>query len=765
MSGITFYVSGTIDLTNGSAAVVGHSTLWTGLTDGDLLVAPDGNLYELTFTDDTHATLDRNYAGSTVSGSAYTIMRVSTARDSIGDASRKLSGVASTYRGIANFTAADQLLKLSQATIGDKAGLLLQTAGVDKIRVGLMESGNFDIQWLNAGVWTTALRVAENGAVTSTGTIGVGKRAQVRVAATGNLNLASPGGSIDAVSMVIGDWFLAPAQTTEAQNGIYIWNGAAVAATRAPDFATYNSYAGALVAVVAGTVNANTLWFCSANEDGTLGTTDIIFTKLTFPAGVPVGRTITAGAGLTGGGDLTADRTISKIRSTATPLPNGAAAAGTSDTAANEDHVHPRPKHIEVQSDPFPTLIYKPRMLFAPNTLRWLDSAVSFSRSSVESYMDAAGLWRAAASGEPAFHTDYQSGLGGLLVQDSRTNGIRNVDFAGAAVGTPGTLPTNMTVNFQATTLSRQIVALGTIGDLNYMDIRFFGTAAAAQTVSLLFDAASAIPAANGDTWTIALSAALIAGSLSGVSATSPFLLLQPQNSTPANLSNNIGPAMALTNQLNRFEYTLTIVDAATAFIRGSFCFSSVNGANIDFTVRLVAPQLELGSSASTPIRTSGAAATRTATIARWIDPGGVLNNDEGTLYFEGMHLGGAGARVLVSLNDGVSSNRLPILLDSTNAVGFNPVAQGSGQGNLTGPVIAARTRFKAAAAWRSGQYALVVNGGAPVTTAGTTLPVNLSRIDLGNQINSNVAFAVISRVAYWPRHISTSNMQGITAL
>lgn len=165
MSGITFYTTGTLSLVNGSAAAVGSGTIWTGLTDGDLLVGPDGELYELVFTDDTHATLDRNYTGSNVSGSAYVIMRVSAARDSIGDASRKLSGVASIYRAIANFTAADQYLKLSQATTDDKAGLLLQTDGVDKIRMGLMTTGNFEVQWLNDGVWTTAIQLTPVGVV------------------------------------------------------------------------------------------------------------------------------------------------------------------------------------------------------------------------------------------------------------------------------------------------------------------------------------------------------------------------------------------------------------------------------------------------------------------------------------------------------------------------------------------------------------------------------------------------------------------------
>lgn len=56
-----------------------------------------------------------------------------------------------------------------------------------------------------------------------------------RVATQGNLDLASPGATIDGVSMAAGDRVLVRAQTTAAQNGIYVWNGAATAMTRAPD--------------------------------------------------------------------------------------------------------------------------------------------------------------------------------------------------------------------------------------------------------------------------------------------------------------------------------------------------------------------------------------------------------------------------------------------------------------------------------------------------------------------------------------------------
>lgn len=56
---------------------------------------------------------------------------------------------------------------------------------------------------------------------------------------------------------------------------------------------------------------------------------------------VPDTRQIIAGTGLTGGGNLQANRTISMVFSSTTPAALGAASVGTEDNAARGDHVHP----------------------------------------------------------------------------------------------------------------------------------------------------------------------------------------------------------------------------------------------------------------------------------------------------------------------------------------------------------------------------------------------------------------------------------------
>lgn len=69
--------------------------------------------------------------------------------------------------------------------------------------------------------------------------------------------------------------------------------------------------------------------------------TGVSTTALVISGYVPDTRQITAGTGLTGGGNLQADRTISMVFSSTTPAALGTASAGVENNAARGDHVHP----------------------------------------------------------------------------------------------------------------------------------------------------------------------------------------------------------------------------------------------------------------------------------------------------------------------------------------------------------------------------------------------------------------------------------------
>ncbi len=105
---------------------------------------------------------------------------------------------------------------------------------------------------------------------------GLNTKDSARVASTANINLSSPGATIDAIAMVSGDRFLAKDQTTVAQNGIYIWNGAAVAATRAPDADVFEELEAATIRIEEGTVNAGTAWR-QTQVNGTIGSSNVVW--------------------------------------------------------------------------------------------------------------------------------------------------------------------------------------------------------------------------------------------------------------------------------------------------------------------------------------------------------------------------------------------------------------------------------------------------------------------------------------------------------
>lgn len=123
---------------------------------------------------------------------------------------------------------------------------------------------------------------------------GIDWKESVRAASTGNLNLASPGASIDGVSMSSGDRVLVKDQTTGSENGIYIWNGAASAMTRATDAdANAEVTAGMAVFVSEGTANGDKAFVLTTNDPITIGSTALVFTQFGG------GSLPTAGAGLT----------------------------------------------------------------------------------------------------------------------------------------------------------------------------------------------------------------------------------------------------------------------------------------------------------------------------------------------------------------------------------------------------------------------------------------------------------------------------------
>jgi len=112
-----------------------------------------------------------------------------------------------------------------------------------------------------------------------------------RVATQSNLNLASPGATIDGITIASQDRILVRSQSTASENGIYVWNGASTAATRALDASIFAELEQAVTTVEEGTSASTT--YRQDQVNGTIGSSTISW--VTFGTSAPAASETTAG--------------------------------------------------------------------------------------------------------------------------------------------------------------------------------------------------------------------------------------------------------------------------------------------------------------------------------------------------------------------------------------------------------------------------------------------------------------------------------------
>ena len=118
-------------------------------------------------------------------------------------------------------------------------------------------------------------------------------KAPVRAASTTTITTTAPGATIDGVTLAANDRVLLKNQTVAAENGIWLWNGAAVALSRAVDADGAGELApGTAVTITEGTVNGDKVFMITSDTAITVGTTSQTWGQLGG------GTTYTAGNGI-----------------------------------------------------------------------------------------------------------------------------------------------------------------------------------------------------------------------------------------------------------------------------------------------------------------------------------------------------------------------------------------------------------------------------------------------------------------------------------
>lgn len=106
------------------------------------------------------------------------------------------------------------------------------------------------------------------------------KYRNVHAATTGNINLSNPGtDTFDSHQLTSGQRLLVWQQSTQSQNGIYVFNGSSSALTRATDSDAWDELTGSFVYVDQGTLYGDKRFFCTSNSGGTLGSTAVTYVQ------------------------------------------------------------------------------------------------------------------------------------------------------------------------------------------------------------------------------------------------------------------------------------------------------------------------------------------------------------------------------------------------------------------------------------------------------------------------------------------------------
>jgi hypothetical protein len=129
--------------------------------------------------------------------------------------------------------------------------------------------------------WSLSL-IGQPGAAGAPGVDGASALTRVRVVATANVTIASAlenGDTVDGVTLATNDLILLTAQTAASENGVYVVAASGTAA-RHTSFDTFAELAGSYFSVLQGSSGNNSLWRCTSDRGGTIGTTAVVIEQV-----------------------------------------------------------------------------------------------------------------------------------------------------------------------------------------------------------------------------------------------------------------------------------------------------------------------------------------------------------------------------------------------------------------------------------------------------------------------------------------------------
>ena len=355
----------------------------------------------------------------------------------------------------------------------------------------------------------------------------------------------------------------------------------------------------------------------------------------------------------------------------------------------------------------------------------------------------------------------------GLLIEEQRTNSIRNNTMQGAVAGTPGTLPTNWQ-SLLVTGLTSSIIGTGTLDGITYLDVRINGTPTVSSYYNLVPDIL--VAAVSGQTWVGSFWAAIVGGSLANTNAN---IEIRESDAAQGFLTNTL-TVLPITSTLTRYSQARLLNNASTAFVSVRYVWQVTVGQPVDFTLRIGLPQLERGAFATSVIPTTTTALTRAADVARVNTLSPWYNAAEGTLYAEISAANGFnvannfGLGRFAAIQDVAVDNTTEMFFDgnANQAPRYRVRSGGTNQaiGN-SATAYTANTVLKGALAYAVNDFAGYSRGVQDLTDSSGVLPVSQTFLSLGSEGGTqNFLNGWLRRVSYYPRRLSNAELVAITS-
>jgi hypothetical protein len=395
--------------------------------------------------------------------------------------------------------------------------------------------------------------------------------------------------------------------------------------------------------------------------------------------------------------------------------------------------------------------------------------AITFTRASNATFFDADGVLQTASNNVPRFDHDSANGNSlGLLIEEARTNSIRNSQAGGStngAIGSGGAVPTHWaSANAAANGVSTEIIGTGTEAGLSYIDIKFSGTPSASSSVTIFFEANTQVVAANGQTWAASAYYKLVAGSLSNATVRHTISGRVAGGTSVAGQASQptITPtSAALSTQRSSAAFAFT--DATVERVNGFVNIVYTSGNPIDLTLRIAAPQLEQGAFPTSYIPTTSAAATRATDVADITSISSFYNQAEGTLFAEGVIRKNTDGTPLL-FDDTTENEVARISVLSSGIPSLVVVDGGVSQAAIgIGSAITEPFTYKMAGAIKENDFQAALNGTLGTADTSGTMPT-VTRLRIGRRLAATGVYSGhIAKIAYWPRRLSDTLLQQLT--